>query len=208
MKFLHYFYIFILIVIFPSLSSAGVNKQINFEWEYDITIKDLAGYILYQNGKQLHIVNDPKALSVDLNVEITPGTTESFTMKAFDINKNESSLSAPYTLSVPNNVENNNFLPNAVISHTQGSIYNNILLTAAGSIDFDGTISKYEWNFGDGKNETLMGDTPISHIYLSDGEYTITLKITDNSGGINIATLSMTIKNPLNAPQNFKVIFL
>jgi hypothetical protein len=208
MKILYYFYIFILTIIFPSLCSAGVIKQINFEWEYDTTLKDLGGYILYKNGVQLHIVNDPKVLSVDLSVELNPGTTEAFTMKAFDVNKNESALSVPYNLNVPTTVENSNFLPDAMITNSRGTAYNNILLTAVGSTDFDGKIIKYEWDFGDGKNETFISDTPINHSYLTDGEYIITLKITDNSGGINIEKLPITIKNPLHAPQNFKIIFL
>jgi PKD repeat protein len=193
--------IFFLLII-PSVCSAGVVKQINFEWEYDVSTKDLAGYILYQNGQQLHIVNDAKALSVDLDVSINPGTTEVFTMKAFDITKNESALSAPYDLVVPSRVNGNNFLPIAIISHTQND--NELSLTAVGTKDFDGNIVKYDWDFGDGETYATLSDNPIKHPYDRVGEYIVTLKVTDNTGGIGSTVLLVSIQG-LPTPQNFEV---
>ena len=45
------------------------------------------------------------------------------------------------------------------------------------SNDPDGTITNYEWNFGD--TTIATGVTP-THIYQKEGNYTITLKVTDN----------------------------
>lgn len=47
------------------------------------------------------------------------------------------------------------------------------------SFDPDGEIVSYEWDFGDGQSGTGVSPT---HIYNSDGEYTVTLCVTDNQG--------------------------
>jgi len=190
----------ILFLVCPSICLATVTKQINFEWEYDVTIKDLAGYILYQNGVLLHTVNDPKALSVDLSVGLTPGITEVFTMRAFDTNKNESALSAPYNLVVPSAVEGTNFLPEAAISYTQQGL--ELMVTAVRSKDFDGRIVKYDWDFGDGSTASST-DNPFKHTYGTHGNYTVTLKVTDNDGGVSITKLEINTGG-LPVPQDFK----
>jgi PKD repeat protein len=190
----------ICLLIFPSICLATVTKQINFEWEYDVTIKDLAGYILYQNGVLLRTVTDPKVLSVDLSVGLTPGAKEVFTMKAFDVTKKESGLSAPYNLVVPSAVEGNNFLPSAALSHTQRESV--ATFTAVGSKDFDGTIIKYDWNFGDGSTASSVAGNQVTHTY-KDGNYTVTLKVTDNTGGIGSTKLDISVGG-LPIPQDFK----
>jgi RHS repeat-associated protein len=58
------------------------------------------------------------------------------------------------------------------------------------STDADGTITSYEWKFGDG--ETTTGATP-QHAYASAGTYTVTLTVTDNAGARASATASVTI---------------
>jgi PKD repeat protein len=190
----------ILFLTCPSICLATVTKQINFEWEYDVAIKDLAGYTLYQNGILLHTVADPKALTVDLGVGLMPGSTEVFTMKAFDINKKESGLSAPYNLVVPSAVEGNNFLPEAAMSYTQQEL--EVMVTAVRSKDFDGTIVKYDWDFGDGSTAS-SADNPFKHVYNAHGNYTVTLKVTDNNGGIGSTKLEISVGD-LPIPQDFQ----
>lgn len=54
-----------------------------------------------------------------------------------------------------------------------------VFFSAASSIDQDGEIVKYDWNFGDGSTGT--GVTP-KHVYGETGRYQIKLTVTDNSG--------------------------
>jgi YVTN family beta-propeller protein len=52
---------------------------------------------------------------------------------------------------------------------------------AGGSTDTDGTVARYEWDFGDGGDPVVAGATP-QHTYAFGGTYTVTLTTTDNEG--------------------------
>lgn len=54
-----------------------------------------------------------------------------------------------------------------------------IQFDGSASYDTDGTIVSYEWDFGDGS--TGSGPTPL-HTYAEDGEYDISLCVTDDEG--------------------------
>jgi PKD repeat protein len=55
-------------------------------------------------------------------------------------------------------------------------------VTFNASLSYDdqyGTIASYEWNFGD-SNTTTVTNPIVLHTYTSPGNYTVTLKVTDN----------------------------
>lgn len=58
------------------------------------------------------------------------------------------------------------------------------------STDSNGTVTGWEWNFGDGNTSTLQN--PV-HTYASSGTYTVTLKVTDNEGATNTSSKSVTV---------------
>ena len=64
--------------------------------------------------------------------------------------------------------------------------------SAAGSIDPNGSVAAYHWNFGDGTSGT--GES-VSHVFAQDGVYTVTLTITDNDGLTASATLGVSVAN-------------
>ena len=69
-----------------------------------------------------------------------------------------------------------------------------VLFSGSGSSDPDGTISKYEWNFGDG----AVGEgSQITHDFVSNGSYTVTLKVTDNNGAQASSTVSIQATSPI-----------
>jgi DNA-binding beta-propeller fold protein YncE len=51
----------------------------------------------------------------------------------------------------------------------------------SGSSDPDGTVARYEWNFGDGTASSSTGSM-ATHTYASAGNYTVTLTVTDEVG--------------------------
>jgi chitodextrinase len=71
---------------------------------------------------------------------------------------------------------------------------------ASGSIDVDGEIVSYLWDFGDGTTST---EVHPSHTFEQPGTYEVTLTVTDNDGNIYSKTVSVTVttEGSLNAGQ-------
>jgi aryl-phospho-beta-D-glucosidase BglC (GH1 family)/chitodextrinase len=85
-----------------------------------------------------------------------------------------------------------NLPPQASItaSPTSGQPGVNVTFNAAASLDPDGVIISYSWNFGDGTTGT---GTSILHNYSSAGNYTATLTVTDNEGATDQASVVITV---------------
>jgi PKD repeat protein len=90
-----------------------------------------------------------------------------------------------------------------------------VLLNASSSYDSDGSIVSYLWDFGDGN--TTLSATPItSHVYVLDGNYTVTLTVTDNDGSTGSTVKIIRIRDypaayftysPVNPGEGVPVIF-
>lgn len=91
-----------------------------------------------------------------------------------------------------------NQAPTAVASATpvSGTAPLNVAFSSAGSSDPDGSISSYQWAFGDGT--TGSGPTPTK-VYSSAGSFTATLTVTDNQGATGTASVLITV-SPAPAP--------
>jgi len=63
---------------------------------------------------------------------------------------------------------------------------------ASGSNDPDGSIQRYEWDFGDGNTATGQS---VSHSYSSSGTYTVELTVEDDSGGTNTTTRTISVRS-------------
>ncbi len=68
-----------------------------------------------------------------------------------------------------------------------------IVFDGSGSSDTDGTIDSYEWDFGDGNSGS---GEQATHVYTEIGAYEVTLRVTDNEGGIGIATTKAYVGEP------------
>ncbi|MEL7271435.1 MAG: PKD domain-containing protein [Bacteroidota bacterium] len=87
--------------------------------------------------------------------------------------------------------------PRAVISTnvTQGDAPLAIEFTGDASMDDDGTISNYAWDFGDGNTATEANPT---YTYEQTGTFTASLTVTDNEGAMDTETVQITVNGPLN----------
>ena len=61
-----------------------------------------------------------------------------------------------------------------------------------GSVDSDGAIVAWLWDFGDGTTSTAQSP---SHTYEDEGTFTVNLTVTDDLGAIGAATTTATIAN-------------
>ena len=81
--------------------------------------------------------------------------------------------------------------PAAVITAPeQGAVDQAIKFDASASTS-GGTITEYEWDFGDGVETNGM---LVEHKYDKAGTYTVTLTITDSNGKSVTATHTITIQ--------------
>ena len=71
-----------------------------------------------------------------------------------------------------------------------GIVGSAVTFDGTGSSDPDGSIIAYDWDFGDGN--TGVGATP-THSYAVDGNYTVTLVVTDDAGATDSATSTASI---------------
>lgn len=74
-------------------------------------------------------------------------------------------------------------------SSTEGA---SVALSGASSSDVDGSIVSYAWTFGDGGTGSGVS---VSHTYAQDGNYTVTLVVTDNDGLTGSSTTTVIVSN-------------
>jgi PKD repeat protein len=72
-----------------------------------------------------------------------------------------------------------------------------VIFDGSGSYDSDGTITSYDWDFGDGTTGT--GISP-AHTYVTAGVYTATLTVTDDDGATATDEATVTINEAVNNP--------
>lgn len=80
-----------------------------------------------------------------------------------------------------------------------------VTVNASASVDPDGTIAAYRWDWGDG---TLATGMTAERIFQTDGDKTITLEVEDNEGAIatEIKTVTLDIGGPpANLPPVAKI---
>jgi DNA-binding beta-propeller fold protein YncE len=71
--------------------------------------------------------------------------------------------------------------PVAGFTFEQATAGSPVRFDASSAGDVDGTVVRYDWDFGDGHTALDAGPTP-SHTYTAPGTYIVTLVVTDNEG--------------------------
>lgn len=72
-----------------------------------------------------------------------------------------------------------------------------VTFSSAGSLDLDGTIASYLWDFGDGATSTSANP---QHTYSLPGNYVATLTVTDNLGAGTSNTVAIEVTAPNQNP--------
>jgi len=84
--------------------------------------------------------------------------------------------------------------PAANFTESAETVYTGETITfnATNTYDSDGTIVSYFWDFGDGTNATGI---IVNHAYLDNGNYTVTLTVTDDDGATASVNATKTVLN-------------
>ncbi|MHB9019316.1 MAG: lamin tail domain-containing protein [Minisyncoccota bacterium] len=83
-----------------------------------------------------------------------------------------------------------------VLSTTTPKIAEEIIFDASSSVDLDGNISLYDWNFGDGSLATSTQAT-TTHSYLLAGNYNISLIVYDDLGATSTNSLALSVASSI-----------
>ncbi|MHC4955364.1 MAG: PKD domain-containing protein [Planctomycetota bacterium] len=77
--------------------------------------------------------------------------------------------------------------------------------SAAESQDSDGTIVSYEWDVdGDGLYDYWTTSSAIQHTYGASGTYEATVRVTDDRGATDTASVTVTAQAPAPPPEDGK----
>jgi PKD repeat protein len=88
-----------------------------------------------------------------------------------------------------------NMNPVATFTFVTNALLVNV--SAAASTDNDGTISFYNWNFGEPmSNANTAAGITATHAYRFAGSYTVTLAVTDNLGAQGLRSFVVTVSPP------------
>ncbi|PVX27255.1 MAG: hypothetical protein CW716_03225, partial [Candidatus Bathyarchaeum sp.] len=84
--------------------------------------------------------------------------------------------------------------PVAIFTKSASTVYTGEVIDfdASPSYDIDGYIVSYSWDFGDGSTDS---NVTVSHSYVDDGVYTVTLTVVDDDGASGSTTASIIVKN-------------
>jgi DNA/RNA endonuclease G (NUC1) len=95
---------------------------------------------------------------------------------------------------IENAIESGTQPPIAAISGPGGPIEEggSVTLNASGSLDPNGSIVSYEWDFGDGATASGVS---VAHEYAQDGVYNATVTVTDNDGLTGSAVFAVIVTN-------------
>lgn len=115
-----------------------------------------------------------------------PGVYEAVA-RVIDDDNSLSTPSAPIIITV----ENARPVINASVVPAKGNVSTGFrFLVSTSSYDPDGKIVSYEWRFGDGGTDN---GSSVTHAYSKRGNYTVTIRATDDFGGFTDVQLNVTV---------------
>ncbi|MBE3114408.1 MAG: PKD domain-containing protein [Thermoplasmata archaeon] len=120
---------------------------------------------------------------------------------AQDKNGSNSSWSTPLTVTLSEPETSNEPPIIDIRAINNGSVNQTIVFDASGSVDPDGVIISYVWDFGDGA--TGAGKTS-DHSYTKPGIYQVNLTVTDHAEKTFTKTFQVTIDASMEVTANLK----
>lgn len=161
----------------------GGRVRLRFDWG-DGTMSDWSSWV---------------ASNASVSLSHTWGNVSSYNVRAIaqDAAGANSTWSELLTVIISQAVVGNQSPVASFVSPPKISSNQSVMFNASGSVDPDGVIVSYVWEFGDGTQGT--GKTP-THEYQSAGHYTVTLTVTDDTGLTSSVTMVVTVFAQATSP--------
>ncbi|MEZ4825146.1 MAG: PKD domain-containing protein [Bacteroidia bacterium] len=182
-----------------NLSYANLTyESVDIQWDPSTDDTGVAGYKVFVDGVYLATTaNTSYAIS-----GLADNTEYDFQVSAFDAAGNESAPSPALTVTTLNLPPPVNVPPTASFQadKTSGVAPVTVNFDASASVDSDGTITAYSWDFGDGN--TASGVT-ASHTFNAIGNYLVVLTVTDDSAATSNTSVSISATDKLTQSITF-----
>ena len=136
-----------------------------------------------------------------LGVEVShvyaePGTYVASLFVADDLGNSDETLVSVEVTAAANMPPEANFTASPEI----GPLPLFVTFDATGSVDPDGVIADYSWNFGDGG---VSRGNLVQHTFTAEGVYQVELRVVDNDGAIATAITTIAVGNAPEASFTF-----
>ena len=137
-------------------------------------------------------------------------TTESYI--DIDNNQNDFKIQTPTPDQQNQGQVSENQMPQAnfVFLPANPEVFQGVLFDASSSVDSDGAITAFVWNFGDGIFTTTSQAT-TTHLFSTSSEFLITLLVLDNMGTASLpatATISVNSVLPPSEPSSAETVVI
>ncbi len=152
-----------------SIQVSGGTPPYSFNWSFG------DGSSGSSDQSPAHQYSTPGAYTATVTVTDSQGDTSTATIAVTVNEPPNTPPSAVITLNTPNT----------------GEAPFEVKVSGGHSSDPDGTIVKWEWSFGDGSPDASTMD--VAHTYASEGQYVLTLTVTDNRGATATATQAIVV---------------
>jgi outer membrane autotransporter protein len=142
----------------------------------------------------LNASNEPLASGATASVRLADGT-HTITLLVTDaqgvtdVDTVQITVTAPSTNQLPLAVAGED----RIVADSDGQAGETISLNGTASSDADGTIVSYEWLVG---QSTVLASGALANVRLPDGPQQLTLRVTDDAGGVATDSVTITVGTP------------
>lgn len=153
-------------------SSDPDGRIVEYEWSWgDGTSPTITG-----STRTTHTFTEPGTYTITLVVTDDEGGTGS-TSLTIDLTNEDPIASFTFSPSSP----------------TEGEA---VTFDASSSLDRDGFISQYRWDWGDGTSPTISSSSSVKHTFETAGSYSVRLTVRDDAGAEATETVTVTVSAP------------
>lgn len=175
------------------------------QWHHVAAVYDGAEMRLYLDGAPVGALAKSGTIDqnagVPVNIGRNPDGYGTFDGDLDDVRVYSTALSEAQIQGLMNpESSSSNVAPEAALtaSPTSGDAPISVNFDASGSVDSDGSVVSYSWDFGDGTSAT---GAHVSHDYQASGSFPVIVTVTDDEGGSDTATTTIAVYEAPPADQ-------